>query len=243
MWHMSTTNKLLQTTVQKHNTINEILFCRTSYTGTYYIYPTTISGNLKWKQCSCGREFKLKVVQYANNCHNNRQTAREFSCFREASVQLVKIHAWISPDAMSKEGMQREEIFIFQEEWELKDRIFKYRQQGYVVTSDAIRMKVKQIINDESFLASAGWCTHFMWRNKLVLRQKTKICQCLPTYLEITVKTTSFQCFMIHQRLRHLYLLSHIGNMDETPVFLTCLQIECGFCRFEVIYHSYHGSW
>ena len=45
----------------------------TSY--TCYIYPTTMSGNLKQKRCAYGREFKLKVVQYANNSHNNRQTA------------------------------------------------------------------------------------------------------------------------------------------------------------------------
>ena len=71
--------------------------------------------------------------------------------------------------------------------------------------------------NDESFLASAGWCTHFMWHKKLVLRQKTKICQRHPADLE--EKITSFRCFVIHQRLRHSYLLSQIGNMDETPVF------------------------
>jgi len=49
-WHMATTNMnllTLQTTLQKRNTINEILFFITSY--TCYIYPTTIFGNLKQK--------------------------------------------------------------------------------------------------------------------------------------------------------------------------------------------------
>ena len=32
-----------------------------------------------------------------------------------------------------------------------------------------IRMKAKQIINDEPFIASDEWCTHFMQHNKLVL--------------------------------------------------------------------------
>jgi len=86
-WHMGTTDKLLQTAVQKHNTINEIVFCLTSY--TCYIYPTTMSGNLKWKKCAYGREFKLKVEQYANNW----QTAFGVQCFGEASVQLAKILA------------------------------------------------------------------------------------------------------------------------------------------------------
>jgi len=74
---MSTTIKILQTALQKRNTINEISFCITSY--TCYINTTTMSGNLKRKQCAYDPVFKLKVVQYADNCHNNRQTAQEFT--------------------------------------------------------------------------------------------------------------------------------------------------------------------
>ena len=78
-------------------------------------------------------------------------------------------------------------------------------------------MKAKELIAHESFSASAGWCTRFMNRNKLVLRQKTKICQRLPADLE--EKITSFQRFVIKERKSHSYPLSQIGNMDETPVF------------------------
>ena len=77
---MGTTNMnllTLQTALQKRNTINKLLFFITSY--TCYIYPMTMSGNLKQKQCGYDTEFKLKVVQYADNCNNNRQTAWEFS--------------------------------------------------------------------------------------------------------------------------------------------------------------------
>ena len=38
-----------------------------------------MSGNLKWKWCAYDTEFKLKVVQYADNCNDNRRTAQEFS--------------------------------------------------------------------------------------------------------------------------------------------------------------------
>ena len=76
-WHMLTTNKILQTPLQKRNTINDISFCITSY--TCYIYTMTMSGNLKQKWCAYDTVFKLKVVQYADNCNNNRQTAWEFS--------------------------------------------------------------------------------------------------------------------------------------------------------------------
>ena len=33
-------------------------------------------------------------------------------------------------------------------------------------------------MNIDNFLVSSGWCIRFMKRNKLVLRQKTKISQC-----------------------------------------------------------------
>ena len=117
----------------------------------------------------------------------------------------------------AKKARRGRKSSFLQEERELKDLICDHRQQGYVVTWGTIRMKAKQIINDKSFLASAGWCTRFMWRNKLALQQKTKICQRLPA--DLKKKITSFQCFVIHQRLRHSYPLSQIGNMDEAPVF------------------------
>ena len=49
-----------------------------------------MSGNLKWKQCVYDTEFKLEVVQYDDNCKNNKQMVR---CFREAaswSARLTK---------------------------------------------------------------------------------------------------------------------------------------------------------
>jgi len=76
---------ILQTALQKFNTINEILFFIISH--TCYIYPTTMSGNLKLKRCANDTEFKVKIVQYANNCicNNKRQ------CFREATERLAKV--------------------------------------------------------------------------------------------------------------------------------------------------------
>jgi len=45
-----------------------------------------------------------------------------------------------------------------QEEREMKDWICNHRQQGYVVTRGAIRMKAKQMINNELFHASSRSC-------------------------------------------------------------------------------------
>ena len=77
--------------------------------------------------------------------------------------------------------------------------------------------KTAQQMNINNFLVSSGWCTRFMKRNKLVLRQKTKISQRLPDDLE--EKITSFQSFVIRARQSKNYSLVNIGNMDETPVW------------------------
>ena len=67
-----------------------------------------------------------------------------------------------------------------------------------------------------NFIASAGWCTRFMNRNGLCLRQRTKISQKLPKDLE--EKIDSFQKFIIKQRKETTFELNQIGNMDETPM-------------------------
>ena len=88
------------------------------------------------------------------------------------------------------------------------------------MTRNLIRLHAKktaQQMNIDNFLVSSGWCTQFMKRNKLVLRQKTKISQRLPDDLE--EKITSFQSFVIRARRSKNYSLVNIGNMDEMPVW------------------------
>ncbi|GFV17665.1 HTH CENPB-type domain-containing protein [Trichonephila clavipes] len=61
--------------------------------------------------------------------------------------------------------------------------------------------------------ATFSWCSRFMARNNLVLREKTKVSQMLPKEVD-----NKFQKYVIGLRKQKKYLLSHIGNMDETPV-------------------------
>ena len=161
--------------------------------------------------------FKLKVVQFALNCKNNRKTAREFDIseklvrdWLKAAPKLAKLNKSVKACRGSKTPFVREEK-------ELKDWLLSLRQNGYIVTRGAIRLKAKELITNPSFKASAGWCTRFMRRNDLTIRQKTKISQKLPTDLED--KITSFQRFIIARREEYDYPLANIGNMDETPVF------------------------
>ena len=43
------------------------------------IYTTIMSGNLKRKRCAYDTNFKLKVIQYSDECKNNRETSRKFN--------------------------------------------------------------------------------------------------------------------------------------------------------------------
>ena len=67
------------------------------------------------------------------------------------------------------------------------------------------------------FQASNNWCTKFLCRNNLALRQKTKITQNLLEDLE--EKIVDFYRFLINSRKKANYELVNIGNMDETPVW------------------------
>ncbi|GFS57486.1 pogo transposable element with KRAB domain [Trichonephila clavipes] len=60
---------------------------------------------------------------------------------------------------------------------------------------------------------SAVWCSRFMARNNLVLREKTKVSQMLSKDVD-----NKFQKYVIGFRKQKKCLLSHIGNMHETPV-------------------------
>ena len=83
-----------------------------------------------------------------------------------------------------------------------------------------IRIKALAMIDElniTGFQASNNWCTRFLRRNNLALRQKTKIAQKLPGDLE--EKIVNFHCFVLNCRKKANYELANIGNMDETPVW------------------------
>ena len=107
---------------------------------------------------------------------------------------------------------------------ELEDKLVNWiedqRQCGYIVTRNMIRMKALAMIDElniTGFQASNNWCTRFLRRNNLALRQKTKIAQKLPEDQE--EKIVNFHCFVLNCRKKANHELVNIGNMDETPVW------------------------
>ncbi|GFS75306.1 pogo transposable element with KRAB domain [Trichonephila clavipes] len=96
--------------------------------------------------------------------------------------------------------------------------VLENHQNGLIVTRNSVRLfalrwSKKNANESKNFKATFSWCSRFMARNNLVLREKTKVSQLLPKEVD-----NKFQMYIIGFRKQKKYLLSHIGNMDETPV-------------------------
>ena len=164
-------------------------------------------------------KFKLQVVKFAEET-NNCAASREF-CVHEKLVhdwrkQIEKLKCM----PKNKCGNRGKKC-----QWpELEDKLLAWieeqRQSGYIVTRNMIRIKALAMtdkLNITGFQASSNWCTRFLARNNLVLRQKTKIAQRMPGDLE--EKIVDFHRFVLNCRKKDNYELVNIGNMDETPVW------------------------
>lgn len=89
-------------------------------------------------------------------------------------------------------------------------------------TRDAIQLKALELAHNmniprREFKASIGWCRRMMRRNGFSLRRRTSLAQRLPKDCE--EKLVAYQRFIIKLRKQHNYLLSQVGNADETPVY------------------------
>ena len=145
--------------------------------------------------------FKLQVVRFASDNSNNSAASRKFGIdeklVRDWRRKIDNIKS-LPKTKCADRGRKCQ--------WpELKKKVVEWveenRKSGLAVTRNLICLHAKktaQQMNIDNFLISSGWCTRFMKRNKLVLRQKTKISQRLPDDLE--EKITSFQSFVIRAR-------------------------------------------
>ena len=154
---------------------------------------------------------------------DNHRAAREYD------LDESTIRGWRKNKSQLEEGPKTKRANRGPKEGkhpELEQAVFDWfearRQSGYNVSRLAIRFRALRLAKSgkfpaESFTASQGWCTRFMKRNQLSLRQRTKIAQKLPH--ELDEKVLSFQKYVIARRKFFEFPLSRIGNMDETPMF------------------------
>lgn len=187
--------------------------------------PNTSTGNPgpKQKRSSYEAGFKLKVVSRAEES-NNSIASREFCVSEKLVRDWRKMKADLEKIPKDKKARRGLTTSYGALETELHKWVMECRQNGYCVTRMGIRLRALQMAKDdklkapgiENFVASAGWCTRFMNRFGLCLRQRTKISQKLPKDLD--EKVMSFHSFIIKQRRIHNYDLGDIGNMDETPM-------------------------
>lgn len=177
------------------------------------------------KRMKYAASFKLKVVAFANSS-NNCAAAREFGVneklVRDWKKDTDTLKTMPKTKCAMRSGTCRwPELEKYLEEW-----VLTLRQNGYTVLRNAIRVEAVKWgkAHPEAsidFKGTANWCSRFMKRKNLVLRQKTKIAQKLP--VDLADKTTNFHKFVIKIRKKYDFPLAQIGNMDETPVFFDML--------------------
>jgi hypothetical protein len=106
-------------------------------------------------------------------------------------------------------------------EEELLEYASEKRQFGYVASTEICQLKALALVKEQGvdgFKASRRWITRFFTtRNELCIRRKTSVSQRLPDAYE--EKILCFQKYFIKLRQQHSYIVSQIGNADQTLVY------------------------
>ena len=79
-----------------------------------------------------------------------------------------------------------------------------------------LRVKAKELSTDPEFKASLGWYSNWKRRHSISTRGKISLAQHLPADMEDNV--VEFHRIVLRSPQRWGYDLSHILNMDETPM-------------------------
>ena len=137
--------------------------------------------------------FKLKVVEFAK-LNSNRAAEREFGV-TEKMVQdwRNKENKMLTIETQSLKKMRMVLSPYDDLEEKLTEWVLDLHNNCLMVTRTNIWHLALQIAKERGqsdFKASAGWCTRYMRRNSLVLRQKTHIAQKLPK--DVDCKVDSF---------------------------------------------------
>lgn len=106
-------------------------------------------------------------------------------------------------------------------ETQLAKFIEEQRSRGHAVSTEMAQMEALKLARElnipREFRASRGWLQRFMRRHGFSMRRRTTMCQRLPEAYE--EKLLNFQRYVIALRKEHSYLLSQVGNADQTPVY------------------------
>lgn len=165
--------------------------------------------------------FKVKVVTHALE-HGNRAAARHFS------VDPVRVRYWRKQEEQLRAAKKDCRAFRGPKEGkfpavekEVLSYVLKLRNEGCAVSHELIQNHARATARSQGipacdFKASSGWTTRFMRRNGLCLRRRTTLCQRLPADCEEKVR--DFHRFVIRIRQEKQFMLSQIGNTDQTAL-------------------------
>uniref|UniRef100_A0A147BLR1 Putative pogo transposable element n=1 Tax=Ixodes ricinus TaxID=34613 RepID=A0A147BLR1_IXORI len=165
--------------------------------------------------------FKLKAIDYAIE-HGNRAASRHFGV-NEFNVRYWRRqHGELQATNRTRRAFRGPKTGKFPRiETLLMDYVKALRADGCAVSIELLCNQARAIARKEGvpaqdFRASNGWATRFMRRNGLSLRRRTTLCQRLPEAYED--KIVDFHRFVIRIRQQNNFLLSQIGNADQTPL-------------------------
>jgi hypothetical protein len=170
---------------------------------------------------------KLAVVMYFEKGNSKNKTAAKFN------IQTKQVRDWVSKKDQfmnSQPSLKRlnkgKPIKYPDLEVALVDWIKERRSNQQVVSRYMIQMKGKAFAQQSEWLTkypdipdfsfSNKWLDGLMSRNNLSNRRRTTIAQHLPDNL--IEKQQEFLAYIMYKRIQYDYLMSFIGNMDETPM-------------------------
>jgi hypothetical protein len=163
---------------------------------------------------------KVTAINYAEKT-NNCSAARKFGV-AEANLRRRREQKEKLRNAKCIRKSFRGPKHGFQElEEEVVEFVRLKRKIEVQITRETIKYKARELckphITKNHLKASAGWCVRMTRRNGFSLWRRTSLCQRVPAGFE--EKLVAFQRHVIGLRQKHSYLLSQIGNADETPVY------------------------
>lgn len=174
------------------------------------------------KRQSYTMSFKKRTIRHSD-AYGNRSAARMFG-IDESMVRRWKLKRSVIFKCEVKRRAFRgpKQGRYPQLEDELAAFVRDTRTNGLCVTATLIRKKAHEIARRTgialvAFKASRSWVDRFMRHQGFSLRRRTSICQKLPLAFE--QKLIEFQRYVIDLRTRNHFLLSQIGNADETPIW------------------------
>ena len=174
------------------------------------------------KNNSYTASYKLKVISFAEQFWNCA-AEREFRIL-ESSVRY-----WRKQKELLRNTKSNSTAFRGPKAGKypaLEDELLTYfeqvRNNSITVTHDMLQLHARELakshnISDNEFKASRRWLRRFMKRKGLSLRRRTTLCQKL--LRDFTDNVINFHRHVIRMREEYSYLLSQIGNANQTPVF------------------------